>query len=405
MATTSFLYHTLGLVGYRHLRTDFREGKVFHHVELERTKRRCRNCGARWQELQLYGSFERQFIGLPVGQRQQYVVLHGHRQCCGRCGECHREPIGFASGQSRHLKAFARFVVELCEIAPIKQVAGFLGVGWDLVKEIFKRHLRRRLKRRKFSKLRYLAVDEFATRKGHQYMTVVMDLQSGAIVHAQPGKDAAALRGFLEKLKRAHAPLQAVAMDMSEAYLKAVREVLGERVEVVHDPYHVVALANQAIDETRREMVRELEGEGKQVLKGSRFLLLSGQERLGETARERLDELLKLNQPLHEVYLLKEQLRGFWAQPGVEAATELLTQWIQQARACASQPFQTLADTLESHRPGLLAYFRHPISTGPLEGMNNKIKVLKRQAYSFRDMEYFKLRLFFLHESTYAISG
>ena len=118
-------------------------------------------------------------------------------------------------------------MVELCEIAPIKQVAGFLGVGWDLVKEIFKSHLKRRLKRRKLSTLRYIAVDEFATRKGHRYMTVVMDLESGAIVHAQEGKDATALAGFLDRLKRSRAPLQAVAMDMSEAYLKAVREVLG----------------------------------------------------------------------------------------------------------------------------------------------------------------------------------
>jgi transposase len=405
MATTSFLYHTLGLVGYKHLRTEFRQGKVWHHVELDRYHRRCRHCGARWQALELCGGFERQFIALPVGQRQQIVVLHGHRQRCRRCGECHREPIGFATGQSRHLKVFARYVVDLCEIAPIKQVAGLLGVGWDLVKEIFKSHLTRRLKRRKLSRLRYIAVDEFATRKGHRYMTVVMDLQSGAIVHAQQGKDAAALSGFLLKLKRSRAPVQAVAMDMSEAYLKAVREVLGARVEVVHDPYHIVALANMAIDETRREMARDLDGEGKQVLKGSRFLLLRGQEHLGEKARVQLDELLALNRPLSEVYLLKEQLRHFWAQPTREAGTTMLEHWIDQARACASTPFQKLADTLEGHRDGLLAYFQHPISTGPLEGMNNKIKVLKRQAYGFRDMEYFKLRLFFLHESTYAISG
>ncbi len=405
MATTSFLYNTLGLVGYRHIRTEFREGKVFHHVELKREKRRCRHCHARWLELELFGNYERQFIALPVGRRQQYVVLHGHRQYCHHCGKCHREPVEFASGQCRYLKSFARLAVELCEIAPIKQVAEFLGVGWDLVKEIFKSHLKQRLKRRKLSKLHIIAVDEFAIRKGHRYMTVVMDLQEGAIVHAMESKDATALTTFLKRLKRSRAPLEAVAMDMSKAYLKAVREVYPQGVAVVHDPFHIVALANQAIDDTRRELTRELEDQDKSIFKGSRFLFLRGQERLSEKARQQLDELLDLNQPLHEAYLLKEQLRQFWDQSGKEMAAEMLKQWVERAKASVSKSFQKLADTLESHREGLLAYFDHPISTGPLEGMNNKIKVLKRQAYGFRDMEYFKLRLFFIHESTYSISG
>lgn len=405
MATTSFLYHTLGLVGYKHLSTEYRGGAVYHHVRLRRHQRRCRHCRARWPQLRLAGSFVREFRALPVGSRRQWVVLHGHRQHCRGCGRTAREPVAFAHARARHIKAFGRFAVGLCAIAPIKSVANWLGVGWDLVKELFKADLRKRLRRRRLGALRYIAIDEFAVRKGHRYMSVVLDLESGTIVHVQEGKDAAAVLGFLRGLKRRGVKLKAVAIDMSAAYRQAVRSVFGDRVDIVHDPYHVVALVNHAIDKTRREMMRDLVDAERQALKGNRFVLLRGFERLNEKGQIRIAEMMALNQPLYELYLLKECLRRFWRMPTEAQAKDFLDAWIIVAEATDSRHFNRLAETLQEHRHGLLAYFRHPISTGPLEGVNNKIKVLKRQAYGFRDMEYFKLRLLFLNDRTYAFPG
>jgi transposase len=247
-------------------------------------------------------------------------------------------------------------------------------------------------------------VDEFALRKGHHYMTVVMDLESGQILHAQEGKDAQALIPFLEKLKRKKVPLSAIAMDMSPAYLQAVRQVFPE-VDIVHDPYHVVSLVNKAIDETRRDIARELNDQDKQVIKGSRFLLLRGLESLKPHSLYKLMELMEVNEPLYAAYLLKEDLRTFWSQPNEQSGAVFLEAWITQASSFNLPHFSKLAETLQRHRPELLSYFRHRISTGPLEGLNNKIKVLKRQAYGFRDQFYFKLRLFFLHEQTPAFAG
>ena len=236
-------------------------------------------------------------------------------------------------------------------------------------------------------------------------MTVVLDLEAGTILHAQEGKDAAALLPFLRKLRRyGHKP-KAVAMDMSPSYRRAVLDVFGESVDIVHDPFHVVALASKAIDETRRDMVRELEGEERKVLKGSRFLLLRGLENLKVSGLERLMLLMDLNEPLYEAYLLKEDLRMFWNLPDAVLGAGFLDEWTAGARALGNKHFARLAKTLDDHRPGLLAYFKHRISTGPLEGLNNKIKVLKRQAYGFRDMDYFKLRLYFLHEARLALAG
>ncbi len=404
MATTSYIYHALGLVRYNHLSTQYHQGAVYYHVTKKREERSCAGCNAPWHQLTLEGRFERHFRALPVGRRPQRVVLHGHFQYCRTCGRTLREPIDFAQGKRRRLKAFDRYVVDLCRIAPIKQVAQLLAVGWDLVKEIFKEHLSHQLRKRKFSHVRYLAVDEFALRKGHHYMTIVLDLETGQILHAQEGKDAQALVPFLEKLKRKRVQPLAVAMDMSPAYLQAVRQVFPE-VDIVHDPYPVVSMVNTAIDQTRRDIARELNDQDKQVIKGSRFLLLRGLESLNEYSLSKLMDLMEVNEPLYAAYLLKEDLRTFWNQPNEQSGAVFLDAWITQASSFNLPHFSKLAEALNRHRSGLLSYFRHRISTGPLEGLNNKIKVLKRQAYGFRDQLYFKLRLFFLHEQTPAFAG
>jgi len=350
------------------------------------------------------GQFVRTFLALPVGSRRQEIVLHGHEQTCTRCGRTLREPIPFAGGKQRYLNVVAVFIVTLCRVAPIKHVAGFLGLGWDLVKAVFKQHLARRLKRRSLREVRVIAIDEFAIRKGQRYMTVVLDLETGQILWAAQGRDAGALIPFFRRLRRAGAHLQAVALDMWPAYLLAVKTVFP-RVSIVHDPFHIVALVNRAIDDTRRQMCHTLSTPDRKVIKGSRFLLLRAGEKLDEPARSRLNQLMALNEPLYQAYLLKEDLRQLWHQTNADAAGLFLSSWIQRAEATGLQHFRKLAATIKSHALQILSWFHHHISTGPLEGLNNKIKVLKRQAYGFRDLDYFKLRLYFIHESTPAFLG
>lgn len=404
MATTSFLYHMLGLRSHRHLRTEFKRGAAYHHVELKRDRRSCRACGADWSEVILEGQFERTFKAVPVGSKRQFVVLHGHEQRCRRCGSKAREPIDFAEGKKRHTKSFERFAVDLCQIATIKHVAMLLGVGWTVVKDAFKCHLRRRVKKRPLRRVRLVAVDEFAIRKGHQYMTVVLDLERGEILYSAEGRSADSLIPFLRRLKAAGARLEAVAMDMWPAYQLAVHDVFPE-LDIVHDPYHIVAKANAAIDSTRRDTYRRLRGPERKVLKGTRFLLLKGGEKLDQGALLHLERLQSLNEPLFKAYLLKEDLRRLWRMPSKKAARAFLGAWIARAFASRLKHFVKLAKTLRAHRHRILSYFNHRISTGPLEGMNNKIKVLKRQAYGFRDLEYLKLRLAFIHEATPAFPG
>jgi len=143
------------------------------------------------------------------------------------------------------------------------------------------------------------------------------------------------------------------------------------------------------------------------VLKGTRWLLLKNREKLTTSARDTasLDEALKLNIPLALAYYMKEYLRLIWKQDDKAAAAEIMDDWIARASSSGVRMLVNFARTLQTHRRGILAYYDFPISTGPLEGTNNKIKTLQKQAYGFRDREFFKLKIYALHEARYALVG
>ena len=198
-----------------------------------------------------------------------------------------------------------------------------------------------------------------------------------------------------------------MATDMSVAYIQAVREHLGNAVHVF-DHFHVIKLFNEKLSNFRRELHREAtEQMHKEVLKGTRWLLLKNPENLDpkKKERERLNEALRMNQPLATVYYMKEDLRQLWQQPDKATAAQVLEDWIRRAEASSIKVLQKFAGTLAMYRTGILAYYDCRISTGPLEGTNNKIKTMQRQAYGFRDQEFFKLKILAIHEAKYALVG
>ena len=335
-----------------------------------------------------------------------WITLTVPRLECKDCGVVRQAEIPFAPGQHGYTLRFGRYVVELCKHMTMWDVAEHLGVSWNLVKALLKESLERRFKQPKLSELRLLAIDEISIGHGHRYFTVVLDLEKGAVVFVGEGKGADALRPFWKRLRAARARIQAVATDMSQAYILAVRSHLPEAT-LVFDPFHVIKLMNDKLSDLRREVQREAEGSAKKVLKGIRWLLLRGSEKLDEARNEeaRLRAALELNAPLAAGYYLKEDLRHLWKQTDKATASRFLDGWIERARATGIRQLRQMADTLALHRTGLLAHYDVPISTGPLEGTNNKIKTLQRQSYGFRDPEFFRLRIYALHESRFAFIG
>ena len=364
--STSLLYHGFGIRGYTYVKTEYEAGKVIFTICQEKRDLRCAICGSR--RVVRRGSQLRRFRGLPIGSRGVQVLLDVPRVRCADCGELRQVPVDFADERRSYTKAFERYVLELSPHMTIRDVAEHLEVGWDLVKDIQKRYLSRRFRRIKLKHLRCIAIDEISIGRGHRYLTVVLDLKSGAVVFVGEGKGADALKPFWKRLQRSRAEIEAVAMDMSPAYISAVQAHLSKAV-IVFDHFHVIKLFNEKLSDLRRELYREAtEKLHKDVLKGTRWLLLKNPENLDGTRDEskRLHEALILNQPLATAYYMREDLRRVWEQSNRSAAQRVLDDWIRRAESSGIHRLIQFAHTLAAHRSGILNYYDYRISTGPL---------------------------------------
>jgi transposase len=287
----------------------------------------------------------------------------------------------------------------------IRDVSENLGMSWNTLKEIQKKYLEKQYGKPRLKGVRYIAIDEFAVQKGHKYMTVVYDLEAGRAIYITEGRESEGLNKFWKRIKCSGAEIKAVAMDMWPAYLKSVMDN-NIKVKIIFDRFHIISKMNGVLDETRRRLYREeTEINKREIVKGTRWLLLKREDNLdeGKEERKRLEEALKVNQPLAEAYYLKEELNLLWNQKDSKEAERFLTGWVARARATGIQPLIKFGNMLLSHRTGIFNWYEHHISTGPLEGFNNKIKVLKRKAYGYRDSYFFKLKIYALHETRYAL--
>lgn len=402
--STTLLYRAFGLSGYRYVSQDFEDGQVIFRIEKPREQYRCSNCGS--DHVCGQGYQERTFRCVPIGLKPALAVLPVPRVHCFACGLTRQIKLGFADPRRSYSRSFERYALDLSRRMTIQDVAEHLQVSWDVIKDIQARSLQRRFGQPKLKHLKQIAIDEICIGKGHRYLTVVLDLLSGAVVFVGDGKGAEALEPFWRRLRRARAKIEAVATDMSAAYTRAVRANLPRAVHVF-DHFHVIKLYNDKLSNFRRELFHELSAGDRRVLKGTRWLLLKNPENLDpeHDELERLAEALRLNEPLSLAYFMKEDLRQIWSQENKAQARSMLKDWIQRARASGIRMLVQFAETLQEHQAGILAYYDYPISTGPLEGTNTKIKLLNRQAYGFRDLAFFKLKILALHECRHALVG
>lgn len=404
--STSLLYHAFGIIGYFYQSTSYIAGAVIVAIRDDYWRLRCPVCRSR--KVRSRGLQIRRFRTVPIGRKAVYIDLPVQRVECSECQAIRQVKIRFAGEHKRYTRAFERLVLDLSRQMTIQAVARYLGVSWDLVKEIQKHSLRKLYRLPKLSKVKRIAIDEIYQGKKLGYLTIVMDLQRGAVIFVGNGKGADALIPFWKRLKRSGARIEAVATDMGPAYISAVRTNIPEAT-LVFDHFHIIKLFNEKLTKLRRDLQREAEaGLGKPVLKGIRWLLLKNPDNLDDTRdeRQRLDEALKLNEPLAAAYYMKEELRNIWHQPYKIAAQKALDEWIKKAAASNVNMLKQFSKTLAAHRSGILAYFDFDgLSTGPLEGTNNKIKTLHKMAYGFRDIEFFKLKIMALHETNYALVG
>ena len=310
----------------------------------------------------------------------------------------------FAQSYVRYTKRLSQFVYDLSRMMTLIDVAEAAGLSWDTAKDMVKPFLQKTVDDLRYRDLKYLAIDEIYIGRKRKFYTVVIDLESGRIVWVAHGRGGDCLRKFWRRLRLAKAKIVAMAMDMSAAYGKAVRENLREAA-IVFDKFHIVKLVNEKLDELRRELVREAEGLLNTSIKGLRYLLLTRRDHLAVDKLHTLDVALQFNQPLFTAYYLKEELILLWEQPTLEGMKAFLEDWCCRAAQTGIRWFQSLAKTLLAHRSGILSWFTHRINSGRMEGINNKIRTLTRSAYGYRDEGFFFLKLYNLHRSRRELVG
>ena len=403
--STSLLYHAFGVRGYEYRSTEYAKGGVTMTIELPREALCCSQCGG--LHVHSKGGVMREFRSLPIGGKPVRLRLTVPRVLCRTCFAERQVKVGFADPKKSYTRSFARYAIELAGMMTLSDVARHLQISWDIVRGIVGDDLQRRFARPKLRSLKRIAIDEIYLGQRHKYLTIVMDLDRGAIVFVGDGKGEKSLEPFWKRLRHSRAKIAAVAADLSPAYSAAIRKNLPQ-AKLVFDRFHLVKLLNEHLTDLRRELHREATDQlHKQVLKGTRWLLLKHSDDLDpkRDERQRLAEALHLNESLATAYYLKEDLAQVWQQAGKVSGRIVLDRWIAAAESSGIRQLMKFARTLQTHREGILNWYDHRISTGPLEGTNNKIKLLQRQAYGYRDLPFLKLKLLALHNSQHAFLG
>lgn len=328
-------------------------------------------------------------------QYRIWLEVPVRRVRCTTCGP-KLEQIRWLSGRQRLTAGMVSWVESLVRLMPVQHVARLLGLHWHTVKAIDHRRLGREVVEPDRSQIRRLIMDEFALFKGHRYATVVINADTQQVLWVGEGNSRQAIRPFFEWLgPEACAQIEAVAMDMNTAMDLEVQHHCAQ-ARVVYDLFHVVAkFGREVIDRVRVDQSNQLRHDkpARKVVKRSRWLLLRNRDNLKAEQAVKLEELLQANQPLMTVYLLKDQLKELWYAPSEAEARRRWEEWLELAMSSGLAPVQQFARRLKGYIEGIIASAIYRMNTSVLEGMNNKIKVIKRMAYGYRDNGYFFLKI------------
>lgn len=398
MAEGNCMTQLWGWVGYAvsNWRREDRSGRRWLVIELEPLPgiaRRCTGCGAMTEAV--HDRSQRRIRDLPVFESPVELVVPRLRLACPACGP-RLEHLDWLDAHARVTRRLAESVARLCAVTSLLHAARWFGLNWKTVKQIDYRYLERTLGPVDLAGVTMIAMDEFAIQKGHRYATVVVDPQRKRVLWVGRGRSRAEVRPFFEQLgPDGCARLRAVAMDMNTAYDLEVKQHCPN-AEVVYDLFHVVAkYGREVIDRVRVDEANRLRDDkpARRVVKTSRWLLLRNRENVSPDQLVQLEDLLAANRALLTVYLLKDDLKQLWRYRSEAWARKFWRDWKRRALRSGLEPLKIFVRRLEPYLPGILAHCRWPLGTNLVEGINNKIKVIKRMAYGFRDDAYFFLKI------------
>ena len=393
--STSLFYHTQGIKGFQFLRFDYSGDIVYADIVRKKGKLTCPSCGS----FDVTGTPVdiREIKGLPMGTKKSVFRVRMQRVRCHCCDAFRMESLPFVHGErGRISKALARTIVELRSEMTILALAEHFGLHWETVKNVEKSHLARKYKRVRLKDVKVIGVDEIHMGRSigeKGYLTIVRDLDTGAVLHVGKGKGGEALKGFARRLKTSSCKIQAVAMDFSPAFGKWAADNLSGAT-IVYDHFHLIKLMNDKIDDIRRKTMSQLDENEKKALKNRRWLFVRNEENLLPDAREELEVCRNKFADLGTAWMLKECLRRIYslATDG-DLARLAFERWCLLADESAIPQMRTMARTIRRHIDGILAYWNQRLTNAAMEGFNNKVGWLTRQAYGYRDEEYLILKI------------
>ena len=385
MRVTTAFNRLLRLPGAAVIDVSFSGEGVIVTVRLRRRRRVCSRCGQIGRHLHVHDRRLKRWRHLDLGSTRCVIECQLRRLWCPDCG-AQFEAVPWARPGSRYTRDFEDVTAWLAQQMAKTPIAGLLRVAWDTVGRIVERVVAERLDERRLDGLVAIGVDEISYRRGQRYLTIVVDHKAGAIVWCAPGRNAQTLQAFFDELgpERA-ATIQAVSIDMSGGYEKAIREN-APHAEVCFDPFHVVRLGQRAVDQVRRDEwnahERSHTPKGKWI-KGTRWSLLKAPAKQTVPQLALLAEVQQANKPMFRAFLLKEELRLLYQLEDPALAPAHLDAWLAWASRSKLEAFIKLARTIRRHRAGILAAIRLGLNNGRLEGLNSRIRLISHRSFGF----------------------
>jgi transposase len=380
---TTALNRLLRLPGAAVIDVSFGSEGVIVTVRLRRRRRVCGCCGQTGR-LEIHDRRTKRWRHLDLGSNRCVIECELRRLRCIDCG-VHLEAVSWARHASHHTRDFEDLVAWLAQQMAKSPITRLLRVGWDTVGHIVERVVAERLDAFRLDRLVAIGVDEISYRRGQQYLSTVVDHHTGGIVWCAPGRNAATLQQFFDLLGDRKHSIKAVSIDMSGGYQQAIAASIPH-ADVCFDPFHVVRLAQRAVDQVRRDEWnahdRSHTKTGKWI-KGTRWSLLKSPEKQTIDQLAKLGEVQQANKPLYRAFLLNEELRLLYHLEDPTLAPEHLDAWLSWASRSRLEPFVKLARTIRRYQAGILNAIRLGLDNGRLEGLNSRIRLISHRSFGF----------------------
>ena len=341
---------------------------------------------------------ERRFEFIPFWGLLVFFLYRMRRVSCKRCGVTVEE-LPWAKGKHRLTRAYMQFLAHWARKLSWKEVAESFQTSWDKVCHAVEYAVQWGLRHRVLEPIRAIGVDEIQYARGHKYLTLVYQIEEGPkrLLWVGKGRTIETLEGFFAMLGESlSAQIEFVCSDMWQPYLRVIHEKCSQAIHIL-DRFHIVAKMNKALDEVRAAEARKMVQQGYEpLLKKTRWCLLKRKDNLTTPQRFRLRDLLHYNLGTVRAYLLKEDFQQLWEYTSPTWAGKFLDEWCRQTMRSRIEPMKKIARMLRSHRELILNYFRakKQLSSGVMEGLNNKAKVTMRKSYGFRTFRITEIALY-----------